>query len=350
MRRIQFALVALVALLVSFGPVALSAQQAAQSAMLQRAIRAYEVPDFQQVIILARTALRERLTAAERARAYELLGFAFSATSQPDSAISAFRDAIQLDPDRQLDPRRTSPRIAGYFNAALGQVLVVRQLKVDTTRFVTGTQGGGVPIRFTVTVPARVRTRAVSGQHSLLIDSSIVAGTLNLRWTGLLANGDPVPPGRWTILVEATGAGQNTHSASQAVEVTVGAVDTLPHLSALPGYTALPETEIPPQSGRPLGIALLYTGIAGAGALALNNGDLGTATGREIGVVAAAALITGFVMTLKKPAPRPALGNIQYNRLLQEQLARRNTDIAQQNAQLRRQVQITVVPVPRGTR
>jgi hypothetical protein len=340
----------LFALLVLLGPVALSAQQAVQNATLQRAIRAYEVPDFQQVILLGRAALRERLNAAERARAYELLGFAFSATSQPDSAISAFRDAIQLDPDRQLDPRRVSPRIAGYFNAALGQVLVVRQLKVDSTRFVSGTQGGGVPIRFTVTTPARVRTRAVSGQHTLLIDSSIVAGTLNLRWTGILASGDPVPPGKWTIVVEASGAGQNTFSASQEVQVTVGAVDTLPHLTSLPGYTELPETEIPPQSGRPLGIALLYTGAAGAGALALNNGALGTATGREIGVVAAAALITGFVMTLTKPAPRPALGNIQYNRLLKEQLARRNTDIAQQNAQLRRQVQITVVPIARGTR
>jgi len=344
MRRTLFAL------LVLLGPVALFAQQAVQNATLQRAIRAYEVPDFQQVIVLGRAALRERLTAPERARAYELLGFAFSATSQPDSAISAFRDAIQLDPDRQLDPRRVSPRIAGYFNAALGQVLVIRQLKVDSTRFVTGTQGAGVPIRFTVTTPARVRTRALSGQNSLLIDSSIVVGTLNLRWTGILASGDPIPPGKWTIVIEAFGAGQNTFSTSQEVQVTVGAVDTLPHLTSLPGYTELPETEIPPQSGRPLGIALLYTGIAGAGALALNNGDLGSATGREISVVAAAALITGFVMTLKKPAPRPALGNIQFNRLLKEQLSRRNTDIAQQNAQLRRQVQITVVPIARRTR
>jgi hypothetical protein len=195
-----------------------------------------------------------------------------------------------------------------------------------------------------------VRTRATSGQNSLLVDSSVVAGTLTLRWAATLANGDPVPAGKWTIMVEAFGAGQNTFSASQEVQVTVGAVDTLPHLTALPGYTELPETEIPPQSGRPLGLALLYTGAAGAGALALNNGDLGTATGREIGVAAAAALVTGLVMTLKKPAPRPALGNIQYNKLLKEQLARRNTDIAQQNAQLRRQVQITAVPIVRGAR
>ena len=343
----RYAVLGLLALLVSS---AVSAQEPVQNATLRQAIQAYEALDFPRVIVQGRAALRQRLTAAERARAEELLGFAFSATNQPDSAISAFREAILLDPDRQLDARRVSPRITGYFNAALGQVLVVRQLKVDSARFISGTPGSGVPIRFTVTSPARVRTRAISGNTVLLIDSSIVAGTLTLKWNGTLANGDPVPSGKWTIVVEAFGAGQNTTSASQDVQVTAGAVDTVPHLTALPGYTELPETEIPPQSGRPLGIALLYSGFAGAGALALNNGDLGTATGREIGVAAGAALITGFVMMLKKPAPRPALGNIQYNRLLREQLTRRNADIVQQNVQLRRQVQLTAVPIARGTR
>lgn len=346
MRHAVFGLLLLV-------PVALRGQTPApgvQNVTLRRAISAYESLDFPQVIVLGRAALRERLSAPERARAEELLGFAFSATNQPDSAISAFKEAILLDPDRQLDPRRVSPRITGYFNAALGQVLVVRQVKIDSARFISGTAGAGAPVRFTVTAPARVRTRAVSGSNTLLIDSSVVAGTLNLKWAGTMPNGDPVPAGRWTIVVDAFGAGQSVFSASQEVQVTVGAVDTLPHLTALPGYTELPETEIPPQSGRPLGLALLYTGAAGAGALALNNGDLGTSTGREIGVAAVAALVTGFVMTLKKPAPRPALGNIQYNKLLREQLARRNADITQQNSQLRRQVQITVVPITRGAR
>ncbi|HMA46930.1 MAG TPA: tetratricopeptide repeat protein [Frankiaceae bacterium] len=341
------AVVVLVTLLL---PAASVAQGVIQSPALRRAVAAYEAVDFAQVIVQARAALRERLTAPERARAEELLGFAFSATNQPDSAIAAFREAIQLDPDRQLDPRRISPRITGYFNAALGQVLVVRQLKVDTARFVSGTAGAGIPIRFTITTPARVRTRAVSGANTLLIDSGVVVGTYNLRWPATRAGGDPVPPGTWRILVEAFGSGQYTTSAYQDVQITAGAVDTLPHLTALPGYSELPETEIPPQSGRPLGIALLYTGVAGAGALALNNGDLGTATGREIGVAAGAALITGFVMMLRKPAPRPALGNIQYNRLLKEQLARRNADIALQNAQLRRQVQLTAVPIPKVAR
>jgi len=53
-------------------------------------------------------------------------------------------------------------------------------------------------------------------------------------------------------------------------------------------------------------------------------------------------------MTLKKPAPQPARGNILYNQLLREQIARRNTEIAQENARRRQQVAITVTPVTPG--
>jgi hypothetical protein len=315
-----------------------------QNATLRRAIQAYDNVEFAQVVPLARAALRERLTTAERARAYELLAFAFAATNQPDSAIVSFREVLQLDPDRQLDPRRVSPRIAGYFNAALGQVMVVRQLQVDSAVFVT--RQGAVPIRYHITSSARVRVRAVSPQVSVLIDSSVTVGQVNLRWGAQLPNGDPVPPGSYTIVVDAA-AGQNTFSASQAVRITHGAVDTLPHLTQLPGYQFLPETEVPAKSWRPMGIALMGVGAALAGSLAAST-DLGKSSGREIGTISAAALITGFVMTLKKPAPQPSRGNVMFNQLLREQVGRRNQDIARENAQRRQQVQITAVPLPKA--
>jgi hypothetical protein len=68
--------------------------------------------------------------------------------------------------------------------------------------------------------------------------------------------------------------------------------------------------------------------------------------------VGGAALVTGIVMMLRKPAAQPAEGNILYNRLLHEQLARRNEDVAKENLARRRQVQLTVVPLPKpaGTR
>jgi hypothetical protein len=189
-----------------------------------------------------------------------------------------------------------------------------------------------------------VRTRALLGSTSLLIDSSVVTGTVNLRWPAQLANGDPVPAGDWLVVVEATAA-QNTFSASQQVRIARGAVDTLPHLTSLPGYPELPETEIAPQSWRPAGLAFLYTGGALVGTLGLESATLGSSSKRELGVVGGVALVTGFVMTLRKPAPRPAEGNILYNRLLRDQLARRNQDIVKENVTRRREVQLSAVPL-----
>ena len=315
-----------------------------QNATLRRAIQAYDNLDFAQVVTIANQALRERLTSSERARAYELLGFAYSATGQPDQAINSFKETILLDPDRELDPGRVSPRISGYFNAALGQVMVVRLLGADSSQFIAGQ--GFVPVRYTVTSRARVRARAVSGQTSVLLDSSITVGQVNLRWTARLPNGDPVPAGTYTIVVEAT-AGQNSFSTSRQLRVAHGAVDTLPHLTSLPGYTYLPETEVPPKSWRPMGLALVYTGVALAGTSALSSGDLGSASLREAGTVGAGVVLAGFIMTLRKPAPQPARGNILYNQLLREQIARRNAEIAQENQRRRQQVAISVVPLAR---
>jgi len=129
--------------------------------------------------------------------------------------------------------------------------------------------------------------------------------------------------------------------------VSHGSVDTLQPLTSLPGYQYLPETEVPPQSWRPLGLAFLYTGGALVGTLGLESSSLGSSSKRELAVVGGAALVTGFVMTLRKPAPRPAAANILYNRLLRDQIARRNQDIAKENVARRQQVQLTLVPLPK---
>jgi hypothetical protein len=94
-----------------------------------------------------------------------------------------------------------------------------------------------------------------------------------------------------------------------------------------------------------MGLALVYTGVALAGTSALSSGDLGSPSMREGTVIGLGIVAAGFVMTLKKPAPQPARGNILYNQLLREQIARRNAEIAQENVRRRQQVALRVVPV-----
>jgi|SRR5881394_4006467 len=316
--------------------------QAVQNATLKRAQAAYDNLDYRQALTLAHTAQRERLNGFDRARAYELLAFTFSAMDSILKAVDAFKEVILLEPERELDPNRTSPKVLSAFSVALTQVLVVRQLKIDSVDFVGGQ--GDVAIRYVVTQPARVVTRVTGGAAAIKIDSSVANGQVNLRWPARQANGDPVPAGNYTVVVEAT-IGQNSFSASQPIRVTQGAVDTLPLLLSLPGYDYLPETEIPPKSWKPMGLALVYSGIALAGTSALSQGNLGSASFREAGIIGGGLMAAGFVVMLRKPAPQPARGNILYNRLLREQLARRNTEIAQDNVRRRQQVALRVVPI-----
>ena len=318
--------------------------QTIQNATLRRAQQAFDNLDYRQALTLGQASLRERLTGFERARAYEILGFTYSGMDSILKAVDAFKQVVLIEPERQLDPNRTSPKALSAFQVALTQVLVVRQLVVDSVTFIGGQ--GAVPIRYTVTQPARVVTRVIGGSASVRIDSTAANGQVNLRWQARTPSGDPLPAGNYTVVVDAA-VGQNSFSTSQPIRIAHGAVDTLPHLTSLPGYTYLPETEIPPKSWKPVGLALVYTGVALAGTSALSHGDLGSSSLREGGTIGAGIVLAGFIMTLKKPAPQPARGNILYNSLLREQISRRNTEIAQENTRRRQQVALTVTPLAR---
>src|SRR5213075_856388 len=321
--------------------------QTIQNATLRRAQQAFDNLDYRQALKTAQASLRERLSGFERGRAYELLGFTYSGMDSILKAVEAFKQVVLIEPERDLDPNRTSPKALSAFQVALTQILVIRQLRVDSVQFIGGQ--GNVPIRYTVTQPSRVVTRVSGGPlggGSMRIDSTVANGQVNIRWPARLPSGDPVPPGNYNVVVEAS-VGQNSFSTSQAIRVTHGTVDTVAHLTSLPGYTFLAETEVPPKSWRPMGLALVYSGVALAGTSALSNGNLGSASLREGGAIGGGIILAGFIMTLKKPAPQPARGNILYNQLLREQIARRNTEIAQENTRRRQQVALTVAPLPR---
>ena len=314
----------------------LSAQS---SATLRRAETFYRDLAYSQAIVEAKSALEQRLGRSDHIRAYELLGFAYASLDSARQSTEAFKQLLFLSPDRDLDPARISPKITSLFALALGQVLVVRQLRIDDASFVAGNGAG--PIRFTVTRNARVRTRIVGVAGDAIVDSSLGDGTLRLRWNGLLRNGRPAPSGDYRLIVEAS-AGRDTYAASVPVRIVAGAVDTVAHLTALPGYDILSETEIPPRSWRPLGIAFLATAATSGAIIALENSSLSSPRRREIATIGVSTSIIGLLATRKRPMPVPAPANIRYNALVREQLARRNVEIASENARHQLQVKLTV--------
>jgi hypothetical protein len=340
-RAMAFALLAVASLSL---PTPVHAQT---STTLRRASQAYGNLSFAEAIGLARQASRERLSAEDQARAYEIIGFSYASLDSARLATEAFKQVLLLNPDRGLDAGRVSPKITSAFALALAQVLVLRDVRIDTAEFVAGS--GTLPIRFTVTRTARLRTRLVGPGGEVTVDSALGEGAVLLAWNGLMSNGQPPSRGSYRVIVEAN-AGRDSYAASVPLWIEPGAVDTLPHLKSLPGYDLLPEKVVPARSWKPVGLALMATSLALGGSLALESSKLGGGGRREILSIGGGAALVGLLATMKKPAPVPAQANILYNSLVREQLARRNAEIAAENAARRRQVRLAIVPQARNAR
>jgi hypothetical protein len=337
-RRLMLTLAALAIPLSARSPLA-----AQDNPTLRRANQAYGNLSYAQAITLAKQASRERLSSSDQARYFELLGFSYASLDSTRQATEAFKQVLMMTPDRGLDATRVSPKITSAFALALAQVLVLREVRVDSTEFIAGV--GSLPIRFNVTRTARLRTRIMGSGGEMTVDSALGEGAVRLAWNGLMANGLPPASGTYRVVVEAT-AGRDSYAAAVPLWIQVGTVDTLPHLTKLPGYALLPETVVPARSWKPVGLALMATSLALGGSLALESSKLGGGGRREILTIGAGAALVGVLATLKKPAPVPAQANILYNSLVREQLARRNAEIAAENTILRRQVKLGIVPKP----
>ena len=334
----------LLALLAASAPAA--AQQRAPQ--VQQAWAAYDELRYGDAIRLARTAVRGRLGHDDQVAAYEVLAYALAALDSTAQAVEAFKQLIFLDPDREPDVNEVAPRIVNAYTAALGDVLVVRRAAVEPGSFVAGE--GRAPIRFEVSRPSRAVVRVVGPRgYDVVVDSFLVARQGGAEWDARTADGGPAPEGVYQVIVTAVERG-NQHGAQLQVVVTHAPVDTTPHLTSLPGQTPLPEVERPPRDWRPLGLSLLYAGIGAGATLALDQPSLHSGPQVIVLGVSVGALVSGFVSSIRRPDPQPVLANIRYNQLLRDELARRNEEIARQNADRRRQIRITITRVDGGDR
>jgi hypothetical protein len=312
--------------------------------VIARAQAAYSELDYAGAIQLAQRALAGPLSQDGKVAAYELLGYSYGALDSTRLAVEAFRRLIFLAPDREPDVERVSPRITSLYASALGQVLVVRRLALDSASFLAGS--GSVPIRFEVSRTAQTVTRLLGPAIDLVVDSQTVAGAVRVDWRVGTPDGKPLPPGEYDLLVTAReGAREEFSSRPLRVRVDHATVDTLPHLASLPGYNEQPEMVTPPRDWRPLAVSVVYTGLASGAFFALEGRDLGSGPRTAMISVASVSLVAGLVLSLRKPDARPSPTNVLYNRLVRELLARRNVEIARENTTRRNQVLLVVRPV-----
>lgn len=314
---------------------------AQQNPIVRDAQTAFDDFDFPRAVQSARDALSEDLSNEDRTIAYEVLGFSLGALDSADAAVDAFVQMIVLDPDRDPDPSRFPPRLLSLYNLALGEVLVVRKLRVDSASFLSGQ--GAVPIRFEVSRPSWVSTRVIGQGSDIVVDSQLVdPGPVLVPWAPVTVTGNPMPPGLYQVVVSAW-EGRNQFQAPSALSLEHGTVDTVPHVDALEGFQPRPEMERPPRDWRPLGLASIFTAAVTGASLALENSQLGGAKRETVGV-SVGVLLTGFFLSIRRPDPRPVEANILHNEMLDQLIQARNQVIAEQNEQIRRQVRLTVRP------
>lgn len=308
---------------------------------LERAQLAYTALDYGGAITAAHDALSGSLSRDGRVTAYEILGYAYGALDSTRQAVEAFQQLIFLDPDREPDVERVSPRITSLYASALGQVLVVRRLHVDSASFVAGQ--GAATVHYELSRPAEASTRLIGPGSDQIINAQSTAGSTSFAWPVADGEGRPLRPGDYQIITTAREGDRTEFSSSPlSIRILHSALDTLPHLTSLPGYSELPEQVTPPRDWKPLVLSVLYTGIGTGAFLAIENGRLGTGPRTAFVGVSGAAVATGLAMSLRKPDPRPSPSNILYNQLLRELLARQNAELAEQNEGRRKQVVVTV--------
>ena len=331
-----------IGLFVAYNLMAGSYAQAQEVAPLVEARRAYTELDYSTAIAAGRRALQEPLDPESRAEVYELLGYAYGALDSTRQAVTAFQQLIFLEPDREPDVERVSPRITSLYASALGQVLVVRRVRLDSVTFVAGLDSAA--IRFEVSRTAETSARVIGSGVDLIVDSNTVTGPARADWPVTYPDGRPLPEGIYEIVVTAR-EGTRGEYASRPLRVRVshGRLDTLPHLTALAGYQKQPELVTPPRDWRPLALSILYAGVVAGAFFALDDGAVGTGPRTALASVGGATVAGGIVLSLRRPEPRPSPTNILYNSLLRDLIARRNADIARENEERRARILLTVV-------
>ena len=308
----------------------------------------YDSLDYLGAVDAARRALADvALSQRDRVLALELMAFSYASMDSTTQAIAAFRDLIFVDPEREPDPLIISPTITQLYVIARGQVLVVRRIEMDTTSYVVGQ--GNVRVRFNLSQLASVDIRVIGNGVDVRADSGTWVGEVVLLWSGLDENGDPFPSGTYDLQITAR-AGRDQSEGLLQFTIAHGAVDTVPHLDSLPGFTDLPEMVRPPRNWIPLAVSGVAVGITTGAVFAIQSDVPSGFTPYGLLTINVGVLATGLAASLRQPELEPVVANIEFNRLLRQQLAAENATRTSGNAALRRQVVLTITPVGQENR
>ena len=295
-----------------------SAAQAQEApALLARGVQAYQDLDYDSAAVFLRGALARPaggIPDSLRARALAYLGATEYFRERRDSAASAFRQLLVLEPRYRPSQLIFPPEVSSLFEEVrLGTRAVA--ISVAPLTELAG-PGDRMVVRLYATSVHEVSATVVRGQSLVMrtLYNGAIGDSLQVLWDGRDTVGATLDSGRVVLRVTSRGpTGRPERTVEVPLEIRRAGQEPLP-LPPPPGESLLrPER-------RPGGSAMrsLLIGLAGAGltvALPSVVGSGGDASAARFGVAGAIG-VAGIVGSLAAGRPRPIPENIAANRQL----------------------------------
>ena len=330
-------------------PAVARAQRA--TSLLDQGLRAYTEHEYDGGAWLLRRALATEgagaLSPAEQARALAYLTAIEVARNQRDSALAAARRLIVVDPRYKLDEQVFPGQVVAIYQEARRSAPGVSIRATGDTAIRPGTDAFVVRLGASTGPEVTATVTGTDGRVVRTLYTGTVRDSVDLRWNGLDAAGNPSGEGKYAILVvptarERRGAGGGSGwSLRLPIEVVRTAVDTTP----LP--PAPSDSLFRPERGDVGGaVKALAPGVAiGAAIIILPNlvasGEHASSSRVLVGGTVAIAGIAAF---LSHHPGQQLAGNEQYNRNLRDTWRRNVAEIQRRNADRVRQARMIIRP------
>lgn len=315
----------------------------ASGELVQRGIRAYRDLDLPTAVGLIRRALAaqgdDTLPEPARLEALSYLGAAEFVRGRTDSAASAFRRIVQLEPRYRLDPLVFPPELATLFSSVRRETKVV-EAEIPTVATVTPGSGLYTPLLFASSFhEIRATIERSDGVSVRRVYEGIISDSLELRWDGLDAAGTPLESGRYVLAIESRLSGEVVRILRVPLDIESNPADTVDHPLPPPDSLFLPER----LTGGP-GLEALVGGLLGGVGIAVL--PLAVAPDADLSAgriaVAGTVALTGVIGFFTQRPGRPIDANVRANELLRQAWRVRVDEVVQLNAGRRSIAEIVV--------
>jgi hypothetical protein len=331
------------ALAAAAAPGTLRAQAADE--LLGRGIRAYQDLEYDAAAGLLRRSMAlsgERpLNDTDRARAFMYLGATEIFRGRRDSALTALRRLVLIDPRYRSDQLVFPPEVTNTFDLVRQAVPAVAVAATDTE---VALGDALYPVRLYASSFHEIQALVMTDGGTLVRQLYLgpIADSLVVRWDGLDSAGTRPAIGRFQlVVVSRSPRGQPLRRVQLALETTARVPDTLPHPDAPAAAQLLPER----QARGPAWRALLGGFVAGGAAALLPAVITGEGSGSGARFVVASSLgITGIVGFFTQRPGRPLPRNVAANHAARGEWQRQIDSVVAENSRRARAVQLRVTP------